>query len=170
MKLHVPLAAALVALHAATLPAFASAPAAPAAKAPPLAIQSAYPVVVTDRMAACRDFYVKHFGFEVHFEASWFVFLGSGATGIAFMTPDHPSRPPGPERFSGRGLFLTLQVADAAYTYRRVRDSGAKIAYPLKDEAWGQRRFGVVDPSGLWLDVVQQTEPAPGYWDRYKPR
>lgn len=133
--------------------------------------QSAYPVVVTDKMAECRDFYVRHFGFEVAFEATWFVYLAAGdgqPYAIAFMTPDHPSRPPGPEKFDGKGLFLTLQVEDAAKAFERLREAGVEIAYPIADEPWGQRRFGVVDPSGLWLDVVQQTEPAAGFWDEYK--
>ncbi|TKR34256.1 glyoxalase [Luteimonas gilva] len=133
-------------------------------------LQSAYPVVVTDKMAECRDFYVRHFGFEVAFEASWFVYLSAGGGqpyAIAFMTPDHPSRPPGPEKFDGKGLFLTLQVDDAAKEFERLRKAGVAVAYPVADEPWGQRRFGVVDPSGLWVDVVQQTESAPGYWDPY---
>jgi hypothetical protein len=45
-----------------------------------------------------------------------------------------------------------------------------RIAYALKDEPWGQRRFGIVDPAGMWIDVVQQTEPAPGFWEPYMPR
>ena len=154
--------------------AFAAAPAvandALARKTPTMRLQSAYPVVVTDKMAECRDFYVGHFGFEVAFEASWFVYLSAGdgqPYAIAFMTPDHPSRPPGPEKFDGKGLFLTLQVDDAAKEFERLRKAGVAVAYPIADEPWGQRRFGVVDPSGLWLDVVEQTQPAPGYWDPY---
>ena len=27
--------------------------------------------------------------------------------------------------------------------------------------------IGFADPSGLWVDVVEQIEPAAGYWDRY---
>ena len=132
-------------------------------------LQSSYPVVVTDQLAAARDLYVDHLGFQVVFEATWFVYLASGDHGIAFMTPDHPSRPPGPETFGGQGLFLTLQVADAAAEHARLVAAGVAIAYPLTDEAWGQRRFGLVDPTGLWIDVVQQTEAAAGYWERYMP-
>ena len=77
-------------------------------------IESAYPVIVTDGIGACRDFYVRHFGFEVVFESSWFIYLaaaGNPALGIAFMSSDHPSQPPGPEKFNGQGMFFTLQVA-----------------------------------------------------------
>jgi catechol 2,3-dioxygenase-like lactoylglutathione lyase family enzyme len=133
-------------------------------------VESAYPVIVTEAMRACREFYVGHLGFEVVFESSWFIYLacpGNPALGIAFMTPDHPSQPPGPERFDGKGMFFTLQVSDAAAAFQKVRASGARIAYELRDEPWGQRRFGLVDPSGTWVDVVQQIEPAPGFWDPY---
>jgi uncharacterized glyoxalase superfamily protein PhnB len=87
--------------------------------------------------------------------------------GIAFMSPDHPSRPPGPEAFGGDGLLLTLQVADAAAAFERVRRAGLRVDHPLQDEPWGQRRFGLRDPAGIWVDVVEQVEPAPGFWERY---
>lgn len=133
-------------------------------------VESAYPVIVTEGLDACRDFYVRHFGFEVVFESSWFVYLaaaGNPALGIAFMTPDHPSQPPGPEKFSGQGMFFTLQVADATAEFEKIRTTGASIAHPLRDEPWGQRRFGMIDPSGTWVDVVQQIAPAAGFWDPY---
>jgi catechol 2,3-dioxygenase-like lactoylglutathione lyase family enzyme len=138
----------------------------------PMQIQSAYPVIVTPRLIECRDFYTRWFGFQVVFEASWFVYLASAgepAYALAFMAPDHPSQPPGPEAFSGQGMFLTLQVADAHAEYQRLLDGGAHVAYAVKDEPWGQRRFALFDPSGAWVDVVQQIEPDAGYWQRYLP-
>jgi len=71
------------------------------------------------------------------------------------MAPEHPSRPPGPERFGGDGLLFTLQVSDAAADYERLRDAGLSFDHPLADEPRGQRRFGVRDPAGTWIDVVQ---------------
>lgn len=133
-------------------------------------LQSAYPVIVTDKLRQCRDFYVENLGFQVVFEASWFVYLSSRETqayGIAFMTPDHPSRPPGPEAFNGQGMFLTLQVEDAESQFREMEKHEVAIAYPLTDEPWGQRRFALVDQSGTWVDIVQQIEPAAGFWARY---
>lgn len=162
--------AAMIAAAFTAGPALANDPPTQTRKTPTMQFQSAYPVVVTDKMAECRDFYVRHFGFEVAFEATWFVYLSAGGGqpyAIAFMTPDHPSRPPGPETFDGKGLFLTLQVDDAAKEFERLREAGVEIAYPVAEEPWGQRRFGVIDPSGLWVDVVQQTEPHAGFWDPY---
>ena len=46
------------------------------------------------------------------------------------MTPDHPSRPPGPEAFDGEGTLLTLQVPDAASEFERVRTTGLVVDHP----------------------------------------
>jgi uncharacterized glyoxalase superfamily protein PhnB len=73
------------------------------------------------------------------------------------MAPDHPSQPPGPETFTGKGMFLTLQVEDAAAEFQRLKQGGLSFAYPLRDEPWGQRRFGVYDPSGMWAELFRPT-------------
>jgi len=135
-------------------------------------VVDSYMVVVTDSVRACRDFYCRSFGFDVAFEASWFVLLtlpGDQPVSLAFMLPEHPSAPPSPAAHQGDGSFLTLQVEDAAVEYARLIETGVSVALPLTDEPWGQRRFGVVDPAGMWLDVVEQIEPAVGWWDPYLP-
>jgi len=45
-------------------------------------LESFYPIVATDQLKACRDFYRRWFLMEVVFEATWFVLLsgGNGAT------------------------------------------------------------------------------------------
>ncbi len=132
-----------------------------------------YALITTPDVAAQRDFYVRHFGAEVGFEASWFVYLvlpaGEGRT-LAFMTPDHPSRPPGPEPFDAKGMILTFQVEDATAAHAALSASGAPITYALADEPWGQRRFMVRDPAGILIDVVEQTEPVKGFWEQYPAR
>lgn len=136
-------------------------------------IRDLYPLITTPALFEARDYYVEHFGFEVAFEAGWFVYLtaagedGTRGATLAFMHPDHPSRPPGPEAFDGRGVVVTIEVADAEAMHRRLSAAGVPIVHPLTDEAWGQRRFMTRDPAGMLVDVVEQTAPEPGYWERY---
>lgn len=138
-------------------------------------VRDLYPLVTTPALFEARDFYVRHFGFAVVFEASWFVYLSGaaedGARGatIAFMHPDHPSNPPGPEPFDGRGMIVTVEVADAQAAFDALVRDGAPILHPLTDEDWGQRRFMTRDPAGLLIDVVEQREAAPGFWERFPP-
>ena len=136
-------------------------------------VRDLYPLITTTRLFEARDFYVRHFGFGVAFEASWFVYLqgapeeGQRGATLAFMHPDHPTCPPGPDSFDGRGMILTIEVADAASVHERLSTAGAPVVHPLRDEDWGQRRFMVRDPAGILVDVVQQIDPKPGYWDQY---
>ena len=128
-----------------------------------------YPIIVTPKLFACRDFWVAHLGFAVVFEASWFVLLAppDGSASLAFMSPDHPSAPPGPEAYSGLGMCFELQVEDAAATFAEFRQLGGAPGLALTDEPFGQRRFGFRDPSGLWVDVVEQIAPSDGFWESY---
>lgn len=129
-----------------------------------------YPVIITDKLIECRDFYARWFGFEVVFEATWFIYLHNeeaAGTSIALMHPDHPSTPPTPGSFIGDGMFLTFQVENAEDEYNRVTVDGLEPDLALTEEPWGQKRFGVVDPAGVWVDVVEQTAPADGWWDQY---
>lgn len=114
-----------------------------------------YPIVVTTEMGACRDFWVRYLGVEVVFENDWFCYLAGDGVTIAFMTPDHPSAPPGPEAYSA-GISMELEVEDAAAALAELRAAGREPDYPLTDEAFGQRRFSLRDPSGLWINVVEQ--------------
>lgn len=128
-----------------------------------------YPIVVTPELEACRVFYETHLGWTTVFRSRWFVLLAApeATASLAFMAPDHPSAPPGPEVFAGAGLCFELEVEDATAALAEFAGRGLPVSYPLTDEPFGQRRFGFRDPSGLWVDVVQQIEPAAGFWDRY---
>ena len=139
-----------------------------------------YPIVVTERFPACRQYWVRHLGFAVVFENDWFVYMQAqaGSASIGFMSPapppppprppappppvpqeqgvaPAPSAPPGPEPFEA-GISMELEVADAEAALAEVRATGIEPDYPLTDEAFGQRRFSLRDPSGLWVNIVQQ--------------
>lgn len=116
-----------------------------------------YPIIVTAEKQACRDFWVRHLGFAIAFENDWFVYLvaDDASATMAFMTPDHPSSPPGPEAYSA-GISMELEVEDATSALADVRATGIEPDYPLTDEPFGQRRFSLRDPSGLWIDIVEQ--------------
>ncbi|MHA6289279.1 VOC family protein [Maricaulis sp. CAU 1757] len=132
-------------------------------------IVDSYPLVVTPDKTACRDFWTGLMDFQVGFDSSWFVWLHNAeqTASLAFMTPDHPSAPPGAETFSGLGMTWEVQVEDAEAAYEKLLQRQVPISYDLRDEPFGQKRFGFHDPSGLWVDIVEQIAPADGYWDRY---
>ena len=133
-------------------------------------VDNVYTVFITKKLTETVKFYEQYFGFTSIFESTFFVLLQSSGEqkfNIAFMDEEHPTAPPTPKSFNGSGSFLTLEVSDAKTVYAEVKRNGLKITYELKDEPWGQRRFGVLDPNNLWVDVVEQTQPEEGFWDKY---
>jgi catechol 2,3-dioxygenase-like lactoylglutathione lyase family enzyme len=136
--------------------------------------QDLYPVFVTKNLNESRAFYAAWFNMQVVFESTFFVLLttsGERSFSIGFLSEVHPSSPPScPAMNANAGVFLTLQVEDAKADFERLSKGGLKIFYSLKDEDWGQRRFGIVDPNGMYVDVVQQIEAKEGFWDKYLPK
>lgn len=133
-------------------------------------LQELYTVFITTDIKKSKEFYEKWFGFTSLFESSWFILLqspGKKSFPLAFMNEEHPSSPPVPKAMNGNGAFITLQVEDAKKVYDAMAKAGMKISYHLKDEDWGQRRFAVVDPNGMHVDIVEQTTPKEGFWDQY---
>ena len=133
-------------------------------------VTGVYTVFITKDVEASKTFYEKWFRFNVVFESSWFVLLstpGEHPSLIAFMHENHPSNPPSPKAFNGSGGFITIDVEDAKILYENLKAEKANFTYILKDEPWGQRRFALTDPNGIWVDVVQQIQPQEGWWDQY---
>lgn len=129
-----------------------------------------YPLITVKKLAHSRDFFVQQLGMSVVFEASWVVMLArreGGPIVLGLMSADHPSKPPGPEEFDGKGMILTFQVEDAAAEHERLQAARAPVVYGPATEPWGQKRFMLRDPSGVLIDVVEQIEPAAGFWDKY---
>jgi catechol 2,3-dioxygenase-like lactoylglutathione lyase family enzyme len=130
---------------------------------------ASFPIVVTDRLAECRDLYTRWFGFEVVFEASWIVVLsgtGGDVPALAFMHSSHPSSPPDRRRLPAarRSSRSRLRTPRASSGGSRRRPG---VLARADRRTVGQRRFAAVDPAGMWVDVVEQIEPAAGWWDRY---
>ncbi len=55
---------------------------------------------------------------------------------------------------AGRPPDLTIEVGDVDAVHAEVVRRGLEIVHPLTDEPWGVRRFFVMDPNGLVLNVM----------------
>ncbi|MEV4221186.1 VOC family protein [Nonomuraea sp. NPDC049725] len=130
-------------------------------------LSSYYPVICTDKVAESRDFYVERFGFEVTFEADWYVSLRRGAYELALLDHAHPTLPEA-YRKRAAGVLLNFEVADVDAEWRRlVVDGGLKPELELRSEDFGQRHFIVADPTGVLIDVITNIEPTEEYAAQY---
>jgi predicted enzyme related to lactoylglutathione lyase len=140
----------------------------------PMQFDDVYPVFVTKNLTATKEFYATWFNFQVVFESGFFILLtsqGGKSFTIAFLDEVHPSSPPSsPAMNTQSGVFLTMQVENARADYERLVKAGMKIHYPLTEEPWGQLRFGIIDPNGMYVDIVEQIAPHKDFWDKYPPK
>jgi catechol 2,3-dioxygenase-like lactoylglutathione lyase family enzyme len=107
------------------------------------------PNIRTDRPAETRDFFVNLLGFEVAMDMDWVVTVRS---------PDNPSLQI--TMVSGDDMAapgITVEVADVDAVHAKALEGGLEIAYPLRDEEWGVRRFMLRDPSGTMVNVLSHT-------------
>lgn len=49
---------------------------------------------------------------------------------------------------------ISIEVDDVDAVHARALDQGLEIAYPLRDEEWGVRRFMLREPGGTTVNVL----------------
>ena len=106
----------------------------------------AVPNIRSDRPADTRGFFVDLLGFEVAMDLGWVMTVASPANPSAqvnIISNDDPSAP---------GISVGVDDVDAVHA--RAVEQGLEIAYALRDEEWGVRRFMLREPSGTLVNVV----------------
>jgi uncharacterized glyoxalase superfamily protein PhnB len=134
-------------------------------------IASFYPVLMTSRVKALRDFYCEHFNFSIAFEADWYVSLKKvqqeQVIELALLESGHPTIPAGFGR-DAQGVILNFEVENAREEYKRlVQQRGLEELLPLRDEAFGQRHFMITDPAGNIVDIIENIAPDKEFEENY---
>jgi len=112
-------------------------------------IQSSHPDL-------CRDFYTNFLGLKVGMDMGWIV---------TYVSPDNPTaqisliRSESPPT-SNEAMSLSMEFAEVDGLHAEAVARGYQIVYPLTDEPWGVRRFHVVDPNGVVINVMCHRSPA----------
>ena len=131
---------------------------------------SSFSVLIVNDLDKAKTFYVNNFGFKIAFQNEWYLHLVSeSGIQVAFMLPNQPTQPGiFKNQFDGNGFIFSLEVDDADQAYTHAQNNSLDIALDLKLEDWGQRHFALKDPNGVYVDVVQATEPTEEYKSGYE--
>ena len=109
-------------------------------------IARAVPNIRSDRPAQTRDFFTELLSCEVIMDLGWVVTVASPTNPSAQITiigNDDPAAP-----------GISIEVDDVDAIHARATERGLEIAYPLRDEEWGVRRFMLREPSGTIVNIV----------------
>jgi catechol 2,3-dioxygenase-like lactoylglutathione lyase family enzyme len=133
-------------------------------------INSFYPVILTNDVAGSKDFYTKHFPFNVTFDGGWYVSLKAKQEfpfELALLEPNHQTIPADFRLALNGGLILNFEVDDADAEYARLRTAGLPIHLEIRSEDFGQRHFITCDPNAILIDVIQVIPPSEEYAKKY---
>lgn len=127
-----------------------------------------YPVLMTTDVKSTAAFYRRHFGYEVTFEADWYVSLRRDQSELAVLDSGHETIPTGYRGPAATGLLLNLEVDDVDAEWERLVQSGdLEALLPIRSEEFGQRHFIVAGPDGVLIDVITNIEPSEAYASQY---
>lgn len=118
--------------------------------------------IITSDIAETKAFYTELLGFGITFENDFYLLLHtpSQQAEISFLLPEHPSQQPlFHPPFTGKGVYLTIEVDDVDKWYNQLKKKGAEIKIELRDEPWGDRHFAIEDPNGVGIDIVTYLAP-----------
>jgi catechol 2,3-dioxygenase-like lactoylglutathione lyase family enzyme len=113
-----------------------------------MSVRRIVPDIRSKHLDASRQFYVDVLGLEVAMDMGFIVTL---------VSPSNPTAQVSLMRDDDSSTILpqiSVEVADVDTIYSRAVSRGLNIVYPLTNEPWGVRRFFVIDPNGIIINVM----------------
>ncbi|WP_406340453.1 VOC family protein [Streptomyces sp. NBC_00648] len=106
---------------------------------------------------ASRDFFRTHLGYQVAMAADGFASLtrDDAAADLVLLRRGTEVLPPEQRDQQAAGLIFALTVTGIEAEERRLREAGAPITMPLREEPWGERLFQLTDPNGIVVQLVE---------------
>jgi catechol 2,3-dioxygenase-like lactoylglutathione lyase family enzyme len=118
-----------------------------------MTIRRVVPNLLSPDMDASCTFYREFLGFDVVMDLGWIV---------TYASPTNPTAQinlsPG-DALDGQQMrpYLSIEVEDVDAVHAAAVARGYEVVHPLTEEPWGVRRFFVVEPGGLVLNILGHT-------------
>jgi uncharacterized glyoxalase superfamily protein PhnB len=112
-----------------------------------MTVRRIVPDIRSTRLDDSRVFYADFLSLKVAMDLGWIV---------TFVSPNNPTAQISVMRDDNPSTLLpnvSIEVADVDEVHARAIEHGLQIVYPLTNEPWGIRRFFVVDPNGVIVNV-----------------
>ena len=117
-----------------------------------MSIQRVVPNIQSDHFDESREFYARFLGFDIAMDMGWVVTFSSPTNPTAQVTLLAAAGPGAPHP------NLSIEVGDVDAVHAEAVTRGLRIVYPLTDEPWGVRRFYVVDPNGVVINIMSHRQ------------
>lgn len=111
-------------------------------------IKRTVPNIETGNLQQSIEFYREFLGLKVAMDMDWiitFVSESNPTAQVSVIRQKQPDRP-----FPD----ISIEVEDVDEMYARAKEQNVEIAYSIRDEPWGVRRFFVKDPNGKVINIL----------------
>lgn len=120
-----------------------------------MSVRRVVPDINSDHFDESRRFYVDVLGLKVVMDLGSVVTLASPVNPTAQITL---MRRDGSTRLVPQ---VTIEVADVDAVYNEAVRRGARVIFPPTDESWGVRRFFLLDPNDVVINVMGHPSEPP---------
>lgn len=112
-------------------------------------INRVVPNIQTEHVEKTKQFFHDFLGMDIGMDMGWIITLVSANTPTAQVSILQKQ-----EEGDDMPVSLSIEVDDVDAAHALATDRGYNIIYPLTDEPWGVRRFHVLDPNGLTINIM----------------
>ena len=107
--------------------------------------------ISTNKLRESKEFYMKHFGFQLVYESDWYIELiaaDAPTIGISFTLPQREAG-----EFFKKGLIISFEVDDVDAEYERFREQLSEVVTEPTTMPWGNRALLFRDPDGNLVNL-----------------
>lgn len=113
-------------------------------------IRRVVPDIASQRLDESARFYTESLGLRVAMDMDWIVTLCSPTNETAQINLLRSENGTAPSQ----DIAISIEVDDVGKLYQDAIAANYSITRPLTTEPWGVRRFFVVDPNGVTVNVM----------------
>jgi predicted enzyme related to lactoylglutathione lyase len=117
-------------------------------------IRRIVPNIPSNKLEESKKFYRDFLGMRLAMDMQWvltFVSESNPTAQVTLVKSDDAA----PLQFN---ITLSIEAADLNALYDKAKAFNYEIAYEIKDEPWGVRRFWVKDPNGVTINLMTHTK------------
>ena len=107
------------------------------------------PNIRTDKVEESKRFYTELIGLNLVMNLDWILMFASPSNETAQV-----SILKGDKFKSNDGFSITIEVENVDEMHEKVLAQGIKPTYALTTEKYGVRRFHILDPNGIIINIM----------------
>ncbi|HMC00752.1 MAG TPA: VOC family protein [Flavobacteriaceae bacterium] len=113
-------------------------------------IRRIVPDISSTALEESKKFYADFIGLKLAMDMGWiltFVSESNPTAQINILKSDKPT-------VDNSNVAISIEVSDVDGLYKKALAENKEIVYPLKNEEWGVKRFFVIDPNGVTVNIM----------------